>query len=169
MVRNSENRRTPIIVFMADSTRTRQCPHRQFLPVDQPPPRRRTFIDSCKHVTPPYQLGWWIPWDKLPEYFPGKAGHISDFWQNEVCIPWSQAGYHDKYASKTIKKFRYQPELTTGTQNRDTYLFIYITDNDTQEAIDMAQNEEYIEDVKRVAQIREDFVEKLQWLRLGYA
>ncbi|KAJ3752525.1 hypothetical protein EV360DRAFT_75275 [Lentinula raphanica] len=136
---------------MSDSTRTRQCPHRQFLPVDQPPPRRRTFIDSCKHVTPPHiNLAGGFHGTSYPNTFQAKR----DIYQ---------------ISGRTSKKFRYQPELTTGTQNGDTYLFIYITDNDTQEAIDMAQNEEYIEDVKRVAQIREDFVEKLQWLRLGYA
>ncbi|KAJ3819400.1 hypothetical protein F5880DRAFT_1105871 [Lentinula raphanica] len=153
---------------MADSTtKTRQCPHRQFLPPDQPPPREGILVVSCGHITPVYQLGWWIPWGKLPEYFPGKSAELSTFWQDEVRKPWNKAGLNEKYASKKYKNVRYQPMLTSGTQNGNAYLFIWITDNDNQEAIDMAQNKEYIEDVKRMAQIKDSFDEKLQWIKFG--
>ncbi|KAJ3752018.1 hypothetical protein EV360DRAFT_75725 [Lentinula raphanica] len=143
------------------------CSHRQFLPPDQPPPREGILVVSCDHITPVYQLGWWIPWGKLPEYFPGKSAELSTFWQDEVRKPWNKAGLNEKYTSKKYKNVRYQPMLTSGTQNRNAYLFIWIMDNDKQEAIDMAQNKEYIEDVKRMAQIKESFDKKLQWIKFG--
>ncbi|KAJ3718695.1 hypothetical protein C8R42DRAFT_711081 [Lentinula raphanica] len=127
--------------------------------------------DPCcfmrSHHPPPYQLGWWIPMEKLPEYFPGKSAEFPTFWQDEVRKPWKKAGHNEKYTSKKYKDVRYQPMLTTGTQNGDAYLFIWITDNDNQEAIDMAQNKEFIEDVMQMAQIKESFDEKLQWIKFG--
>ncbi|KAJ3771870.1 hypothetical protein FB446DRAFT_80724 [Lentinula raphanica] len=147
----------------------RVCPHRQFLPLDQPPPREGILVVSCDHITPAYQLGWWIPLEKLPEYFPGKSAEFSTFWRKEVRNPWNKAGLNEKYTSKKHKNVWYTPTLTTGTQNGDAYLFIWITDNEYQESIDMAQNKEYIEDVKRMAQIKDSFEEKLQWVKCGKA
>ncbi|KAJ3752526.1 hypothetical protein EV360DRAFT_75276 [Lentinula raphanica] len=133
----------------------------------QPPPCQGIRVVSCGHITPAYQLGWWIPMEKLPEYFPGKSAEFSTFWQDEVRKPWKKAGHNEKYTSKKFKDVRYQPMLTTGTQNGDAYLFIWITDNDNEEAIDMAQNKEFIEDVMQMAQIKESFDEKLQWIKFG--
>ncbi|KAJ3970865.1 hypothetical protein EV361DRAFT_914088 [Lentinula raphanica] len=140
------------------------CPHTKFRPLDQPPKCRYTCDPSCNHCTPLYYLGWLLPFEHLREYYPESKGDILTFWDEGIIYPWIEVGYDVKYKSKIYKNRRYKPKFECMTYKKDCYIVVYITDNNTQESIDLAFNKEYVEDATRMAKVKENFGE-MQWIR----
>ncbi|KAJ3911682.1 hypothetical protein F5877DRAFT_72997 [Lentinula edodes] len=77
---------------------TGKCKHDKFLPLNEPPLRRGVVDRTCFHVTPVYYLGWYIPGDEIPDYYPEAGGEMPTFWTKEVMIPWVR-DYDAKYKS----------------------------------------------------------------------
>ncbi|KAJ3771869.1 hypothetical protein FB446DRAFT_80667 [Lentinula raphanica] len=137
----------------------------KFLPIDQPPQREGRYDLSYNRITPLYHLGWYLRSEDLPEYYPDNNGKpMVSYWRDEVTIPWVDAGLQSKYMSKVYKYRGFQPRVSFGKYNNEYYLFVYITSNVDQEAIDMAANAEYLADVKRMAKVKENFGQ-LQWVQ----
>ncbi|KAJ4465457.1 hypothetical protein J3R30DRAFT_3414059 [Lentinula aciculospora] len=143
-----------------------QCPHPKFLPFENPPSRQGVDVErssNCDHkVTPRYCLGWYIPAQELHTYFPECGGEMSDFWETEVAKPWI-AKYNEKYKNKE-HNLSFGPVISFITSREGPHILVFITDNHTQEALNISRNDEYITDAKRIVCVKESFGEMI-WIR----
>ncbi|KAJ3859757.1 hypothetical protein EV359DRAFT_67890 [Lentinula novae-zelandiae] len=136
---------------------TGKCKHTKFLPLNEPPLRRGVVDRTCFHVTPVYYLGWYIPGDEIPDYYPEAGGEMPTFWTKEVMIPWVR-DYDAKYKSNERHCY-FRPELAYVTGTREPHLLVFISSNRTQEFIDMSRNEQFIKDAARIAHVKDFFGE----------
>ncbi|KAJ3847511.1 hypothetical protein EV368DRAFT_69048 [Lentinula lateritia] len=141
---------------------TGKCKHTKFLPLNEPPLRRGVVDRTCFHVTPVYYLGWYIPGDEIPDYYPEAGGEMPTFWTKEVMIPWVR-DYDAKYKSNERHCY-FRPELAYVTGTKEPHLLVFISSNRTQEFIDMSQNEQFIKDAARIAHVK-DFFGEVRWIR----
>ncbi|KAJ3912795.1 hypothetical protein F5877DRAFT_72097 [Lentinula edodes] len=141
---------------------TGKCKHTKFLPLNEPPLRRGVVDRTCFHVTPVYYLGWYIPGDEIPDYYPEAGGEMPTFWTKEVMIPWVK-DYDSKYKSNERHCY-FRPELAYVTGTKEPHLLVFISSNRTQEFIDMSRNEQFIKDAARIAHIK-DFFGEVRWIR----
>ncbi|KAJ3914512.1 hypothetical protein F5877DRAFT_82728 [Lentinula edodes] len=141
---------------------TGKCKHTKFLPLNEPPLRRGVVDRTCFHVTPVYYLGWYIPGDDIPDYYPEAGGEMPTFWTKEVMIPWVR-DYDAKYKSNERHCY-FRPELAYVTGTKEPHLLVFISSNRTQEFIDMSRNEHFIQDAARIAHVK-DFFGEVRWIR----
>ncbi|KAH7869235.1 uncharacterized protein C8R40DRAFT_1074192 [Lentinula edodes] len=139
-----------------------KCKHTKFLPLNEPPLRRGVVDRTCFHVTPVYYLGWYIPGDDIPDYYPEAGGEMPTFWTKEVMIPWVR-DYDAKYQSNERHCY-FRPELAYVTGTKEPHLLVFISSNRTQEFIDMSRNEHFIQDAARIAHVK-DFFGEVRWIR----
>ncbi|KAJ3876453.1 hypothetical protein F5051DRAFT_467865 [Lentinula edodes] len=137
---------------------TGKCKHDKFLPLNEPPLRRGVVDRTCFHVTPVYYLGWYIPGDEIPDYYPEAGGEMPTFWTKEVMIPWVR-DYDAKYKSNERHCY-FRPELAYVTGTKEPHLLVFISSNRTQEFIDMSRNEHFIQDAARIAHVKDFFGER---------
>ncbi|KAF9064024.1 hypothetical protein BDP27DRAFT_1405547 [Rhodocollybia butyracea] len=142
------------------------CPHIKVLPKGQRLQRRGTIIAPCKHRTPHYLLGWTIPFDDICKIYPGAATGVTDIWLTEIQMPWFKS-YGHKYRDGAEHCYR-NPDFLYVSLNKadpnDSQVLVFISHNRDEESIAMAENQEFIDDMRKMTFIDESVTGELKWL-----
>ncbi|KAF9062182.1 hypothetical protein BDP27DRAFT_1369068 [Rhodocollybia butyracea] len=125
------------------------CPHTKYLLKEQNPQIRGVITTPCKHRAPEYYLGWTIPFDDISKRTTG--AHKSK-------NPWYKS-YGKKYRNN-IQHCYCNPYFTLMHLDRtkhpdDLHMVVFISHNRDEEGIAFSENQEFINDMRRMTHIDE--------------
>ncbi|KAF9062181.1 hypothetical protein BDP27DRAFT_1369067 [Rhodocollybia butyracea] len=137
---------------------TSVCPHARYLPKEQHPQIRGVTTAPC----------WTIPFDDIPNVYPNEENWIAEFWRTHIQKPWYKS-YGKKYRNN-IQGCYCTPYFTLMHLDRtkypdDLYMVVIISDNRDEEGIAFSENQEFLDDMRRMTHIDESIAGGLKWIR----
>ncbi|KAF9064489.1 hypothetical protein BDP27DRAFT_1333456, partial [Rhodocollybia butyracea] len=142
------------------------CPHLKYLPKEQRPGIRGTIAPPCKHKTPRYYLGWSILVKDIHKVYPKTPRGVVEFWRTEIHEPWVES-YGKKYRNNTQGSYCNPCIIFLDLDKAkpdELYMVIHISHNRNEEGIAFSENQEFIDDMRRMTYIDESIAGELKWI-----